>query len=141
MHIAYKFSKKERKRQLDSLGPRNSTDLLRRGGEKTHLGNYQRGLFLPFSNCTQMSTAPKKETNLNVKVSIINHLGGKGAPCESRQSIGTLAANKVPMHLGGCVVKGDGGRGYVGVTWPNETQSLNMCADPLMERDVNGGRH
>lgn len=29
----------------------------------------------------------------------------------------------------------------MGVTWPNETQSLNMCADPLMERDVNGGRH
>lgn len=29
----------------------------------------------------------------------------------------------------------------MGVTWPNETLSLNMSADPLMERDVNGGGH
>lgn len=94
-------------------------------------GNYQRGLFLPFNNCTQMSSAPKKETNLNVKVSIINHLGERGHP-----AIVTLAANKVPRTLVG-VWSG----GSVGVTWPNETQSLNMCADPLMERDVNGGRH
>lgn len=31
--------------------------------------------------------------------------------------------------------------GFLGVTWPNETQSLNMHAGLLMERDVNGGGH
>lgn len=72
-----------------------------------------------------MSTAPKKETNLNVKVSIINHLGGKGAPCESRQSIGTLAANKVPCTLAGVLR---------GAMWalPGQMRRrvLNMCAEP-----------
>lgn len=61
--------------------PRNGSGLLEgEGREQKHLGNYQRGLFLPFNNCTQMSSAPKKDTNLNVKVSIINQLGG-GSRC------------------------------------------------------------
>lgn len=63
---------------MDFAGPKNSRDLLREGGgREKNTGNYQRGLFLPFNNCAQMSSAPKKETNLNVKVSIINHLGGE----------------------------------------------------------------
>lgn len=42
-----------------------------------------------------------------------------------------------PWWLCVCVCGG----GNVGVTWPNEMQSLNMCVDLLMERDVNGRRH
>ncbi len=71
--------KKERKKQLDFLGPKNSSDLLRRVKKNTPW-KLSKGLFLPFSNCAQMSTPPKKETNLNVKVSIINHLGERGHP-------------------------------------------------------------
>lgn len=99
MHIAYKFSKKRRK-QLGFVGAQKQRRFVKK--RATHLENYQGGLFLPFSGRAQMSTAPKKGgTNLNVKVSVINHPGGKGAPSQSRPSTGVLAAKKAPRTLVG----------------------------------------
>lgn len=62
MHIAYKFPKEKKGRRLDFAGPKNSSDLLGEEGDgrEKNTGNYQRGLFLPFNNCAQMSSAPKK---------------------------------------------------------------------------------
>lgn len=141
LHTNFPPKKEKKKRQLDSLGPRNSRDLLRAGRREkkqknTHLGNYQRGLFLPFSNCAQMSTAPKKETNLNVKVSIINHLGERGHPA----SPGSLSVRwqQTKCHAPWRVCWGEPCGRYL-AKWDAE---FWICVrNPLMERDVNGRRH
>lgn len=84
---------------MDFLGPRNRRNLLR--VEKNTSETIKEDCFCPLATALRCPLLQKKETNLNVKVSIINHLGEKGAPCESRQSIGMLAANKVPCTLVG----------------------------------------
>lgn len=69
----------------------------------THLKNYQ-GLFLPFSGRAQMSTAPKKGgTNLNVKVSVINHPGGKGGTVPVQAVHGCVGSKESAPHIGGRV--------------------------------------
>lgn len=95
-----------KKKGLDFPGPRCSSDLLRREGKNTSEA-IREDCVCPLAKRTQMSTAPKRETNLNVKVSIINHLGGRGHSASPGQSIGSLAANKVLCTLvcvsnGGC---------------------------------------
>lgn len=77
-------------------------------GDKRTTNTLERSLRLPFSCCTLgfsgYDCTPPKKTNLNVKVSIINHSSKeKGAPCKSRQCAGTMPVNKVPCVLeGGC---------------------------------------
>lgn len=69
----------------------------------THLENYQ-GLFLPFSGRAQMSTAQKKGgTNLNVKVSVINHPGGKGGTVPVQAVHGCVGSKESAPHIGGRV--------------------------------------
>lgn len=137
MHIAYQFPK-ERKRQLDFFVARNSSDLFRGGGGRRNtLETIKEDCFCPLTTARRCpALQQKKDANLNVKVSIINQLGEKGLPVGGAE--GTLWVQPIVMANGSAVpVWG----GFLGVTWPNETQRLNMHAGLLMERDVNGGGH
>lgn len=101
--------------------PRNCSDLLN-GGVGGRWGNtletIREGCFCPLTTALRCPALQKKDTNLNVKVSIINQLGGEQAP-------------------GGRGGRGSGVRGWgcvLGVTRAKGEAGLWTCASLLMER-------
>lgn len=92
---------KKRRKQLGFVGAQKQRRFVKK--RATHLENYQ-GLFLPFSGRAQMSTAQKKGgTNLNVKVSVINHPGGKGGTVPVQAVHGCVGSKESAPHIGGRV--------------------------------------
>lgn len=79
--------------------PRNSGDLLRRGQRTSKT---IKDCFCPLAAVLRRPLLQKKGgTNLNVKVSVINHPGGKGGTVPVQAVHGCVGSKESAPHIGG----------------------------------------